>query len=199
MRKYFLILFSSVFFLIQGCSFLMSRTVAVDSYAAVNTAGGSYYLQYEDGPFQLQNMEFTSQIAETLNNLGYTRVFSPSEANYQIRFNSLMKGPFQGSEPYLVQPNPWWEMDGFGYMEGPFYYSSAWSEGIAYYTYYVQELFISALSKSGTPLWQVQGSIKTDTSDPRENFPYLLKAVSQYMDRNSNEVVYVTVTPNEIR
>lgn len=198
MKKILSILFIATFFLIQGCSFLMSRTVAVDSYAVADISGSSYYLVNETESFQLQNSEFSSEVAKTLNNLGYRRVFNSQDAKYVVEFKHTVKGPFQGAEPYLVQPNPWWGMDGFGYMEEPFYYSAAWSQGIAYYTYYVQELFISALDKNNEPVWQVQGSIKTEAGDPRESFPYILKAVSEYIDKNSKEVIYVNVAPNEL-
>lgn len=195
MKKYFAIFISLIFFIFQGCSLLETRTVAVDSYAASVVPGGTYYLQADNQGFTLQKDQLSGELTMMLAQKGYTRVFDEKDAQYNITYQYQIKGPYQGSEAYPVAPNPWWGMGPYNYPD-PFFYDTAWGQGIQYYIYYVQEIFISAADSSGNPVWQIMGSLKTQSNDVRDNFPFLLKGISSYIDKNSGKIIYINVAPN---
>ena len=191
MKKCYVIFISFLLLIFQGCSFLEMRTVEVDSYAVGYVPGGTYYLVADNtGLFTLQTEQLSEQLAQLLAQKGYTRVFNQSNAQYIITYQYRVKGPYQGSEivPVMDQP-PWW---GPGPLPPP---SPSWNQAVQYYTYYLQELFISATGQSGTPIWQVKGSLNTATSDIRGAYPFILEGISSYIDKNSGQVVSVDVQP----
>jgi hypothetical protein len=91
----------------------------------------------------------------------------------------------------MDQP-PWWGPGPGPYAPPP---PPIWNQTVQYYTYYVQELFLSANIQSGRPVWQVKGSLNTATSDVREGYPFILEGISSYIDRNSGQIVSVDVEP----
>lgn len=193
MIKKILLLSSFSLLLLQGCSFLDSKVVAVDSYSSTQAYGGTYYLSTTTAGMQLQQQSFENIIQNMLTEKGYTRTFNQNSAAYSIVYNYSVKGPYTSVESYPAPINPWWNGPYGGVYNG--FYGDMWVNSISASTYFVKNLELSAYSGSNA-IWQVVGSLKSDNSELRESFPYLVSAVSDYIDTNSNSVVYVNVEQN---
>ena len=194
MIKKISILFSFLLLLLQGCSALDSRVVAVDSYSTMQAYGGTYYLSTNTPGLQLQQQSFEVILQNMLQNKGYTRTFNQKNALYNIVYNYKIKGPYTSIESYPAPVNPWWNGPYGGIYNG--FYGDMWMNSISASTYFVKRLELSAFTKNNSAVWQVVGSLKSDNSDPRSSFPYLVSAISNYVNANSNQVVYLNVEEN---
>ena len=194
MVKKFSVLFSFVLLLLQGCSMLNSRVVAVDSYSTMQAYAGTYYLFTNTPGLQLQQQSFETILQNMLQAKGYTRTFNQKGALYNIVYNYKIKGPYTSIESYPAPVNPWWNGPYDGIYNG--FYGDMWMNSISASTYFVNRLELSAFAKDNNALWQVVGSLKSDDSDPRNGFPYIVSALSNYINTNSNKVVYLNVEKN---
>ena len=194
MIKKISILFSFLMLLLQGCSALDSRVVAVDSYSTMQAYGGTYYLSTTTPGLQLQQQSFEIILQNMLQSKGYTRTFNQKNALYNIVYNYKIKGPYTSIESYPAPINPWWNGPYGGVYNG--FYGDMWMNSISASTYFVKRLELSAFTKNNNAVWQVIGSLKSDNSDPRGSFPYLVSAISNYVNTNSNPVVYLNVEEN---
>ena len=194
MIKKISILFSFLLLFLQGCSALNSRVVAVDSYSTMQAYGGTYYLSTNTPGLQLQQQSFEITLQNMLQSKGYTRTFNQKDALYNIVYNYKIKGPYTSLESYPAPINPWWNGPYGGVYNG--FYGDMWMNSISASTYFVKRLELSAFTKNNNAVWQVVGSLKSDNSDPRSSFPYLVSAISDYVNINSNKVVYLSVEEN---
>lgn len=194
MIKKISILFSFLMLLLQGCSALDSRVIAVDSYSTMQAYGGTYYLSTNTPGLQLQQQSFEIILQNMLQTKGYTRTFDQKSALYNIVYNYKIKGPYTTLESYPAPINPWWNGPYGGVYNG--FYGDMWMNSISASTYFVKRLELSAFSKNNNAIWQVVGSLKSDNSDLRSSFPYLVSALSNYVNVNSNKVVYLNVEEN---
>lgn len=194
MIKKISILFSFLMLLLQGCSALDSRVIAVDSYSTMQAYGGTYYLSTNTPGLQLQQQSFEIILQNMLQTKGYTRTFDQKSALYNIVYNYKVKGPYTTLESYPAPINPWWNGPYGGVYNG--FYGDMWMNSISASTYFVKRLELSAFSKNNNAIWQVVGSLKSDNSDLRSSFPYLVSALSNYVNVNSNKVVYLNVEEN---
>lgn len=194
MIKKISILFSFLLFLLQGCSALNSRVIAVDSYSTMQAYGGTYYLSTNTPGLQLQQQSFEIILQNMLQTKGYTRTFNQKDALYNMVYNYKIKGPYTTLESYPAPINPWWTGPYGGINNG--FYGDMWVNSISASTYFVKRLELSAFTKNNNAVWQVIGSLKSDNNDPRVSFPYLISAISNYINVNSNQVVYLSVEEN---
>jgi hypothetical protein len=194
MIKKISILFSFLLLFLQGCSALNSKVVAVDSYSTMQSYGGSYYLSTNTPGLQLQQQSFEILLQNMLATKGYTRTYNQNTALYNIVYNYKIKGPYTSLESYPAPINPWWNGPYGGIYNG--FYGDMWVNSISASTYFVKRLELSAYTKNNNAIWQVIGSFKSDNSDMRDSFPYLVSAISNYVNTNSNKVVYLNVEEN---
>ena len=190
MKKIFLSLIFTL--LIQGCSFIDYRTVAVDSYSKAEKIGGSYYIELPSNYTQLQNQVFANLIKETLDSKGYLFFGSKERAKTIIKFSYEVKGPYSAENPYPIPVNTWWGSGYYGGLDDDFEMNCV--EGIEFQQYYVNKLTIIASTSEKQQIWEVQGSLKTENSDIGSAFPYLLLGVKPYVGVNSNKIIYTEVT-----
>ena len=176
--------------LLQGCSALNSQVVAVDSYSTMQMSGGTYYLSTTTPGLQLQQQSFEIMLQNMLSTKGYTRTFSPKNSMYNIVYNYNIHGPYTNFESYPVPVNPWWNGPYGGVYNG--FYGDMWTNSISASTYFVKRLELSAYEKNNA-VWQVVGTLKSEDSDLRTSFPYLVSGISNYINSNSNRIVYVNV------
>ncbi|MGL4308289.1 MAG: DUF4136 domain-containing protein [Cetobacterium sp.] len=197
MKKIYILIFGIIMLMIQGCSSIQSKVVAVDSYSTHNTFGGTYYLTTNTQGMQLQQDYFASQLQYMLGTKGYTRLNDKKYAQYIINYNYDVSGPFTSVQSYQVPVNPWW---GAGYYGGVYggYYGTTWTNSVEASTYFVKKLEVSAYDKNNNPIWQVVGTLKSSDSELRDSFPYLVSGIAPYVNENSNKIVYVSVpmSPN---
>ncbi|WP_418966217.1 hypothetical protein [Cetobacterium sp.] len=194
MIKKISILLSFLLLFLQGCSALNSRVIAVDSYSTQQAYGGTYYLSTNTPGLQLQQQSFEIILQNMLQTKGYTRTFNQKDALYNIVYGYKVKGPYTSLESYPAPINPWWNGPYGGIYNG--FYGDMWMNSISATTYFVKRLELSAYTKNNNAVWQVVGSLKSDNSDPRSSFPYLVSAISNYVNVNSNKVVYLNVEEN---
>lgn len=196
MKKIFVLFLGLIFLFLQGCSSLNSKVVAVDSYAAAPIPGGTYFLSSNTSGLQLQQDAFAMNLQNMLATKGYTRVYNKKDAMYNIVFNYNVSGPFTSVQSYPVPVNPWW---GPGIYDGVYggYFGPTWVNSVDATTYFVKKLELSAYNLNNQPIWQVVGSMKSSNSDLRDSFPYLVSGISLFIDRSSNQIMYVNVNENE--
>ncbi|MEG0300177.1 hypothetical protein [Cetobacterium sp.] len=176
--------------LLQGCSAFNSQVVAVDSYSTMQMSGGTYYLSTRTPGLQLQQQSFEIMLQNMLSTKGYTRTFSPQNSMYNIVYNYNIKGPYTNFESYPVPVNPWWDGPYDGVYNG--FYGDMWANSISTSTYFVKRLELSAYNKNNA-VWQVVGSLKSEDGNLRTSFPYLVSGISNYINTNSNKIIYVNV------
>lgn len=189
--KKILLFFISTLFL--GCSSINNPVVAVDSYSATTISGGTYYLTTNTTGMELQQQAFEVNIQNMLSKKGYIRTFIPNNATFKIVYNYEVRGPFTSYESYPAPISPWWNGPYGGLNNG--FYGDMWTNSVITSTYFVKRLELSAYNRKNTPIWQVVGSLKSDNYEMRESFPILVSGISNYINVNSGEVVYVTVNP----
>ena len=194
MVKKILTLSSFLLLFLQGCSALDSRVVAVDSYSTMQSYGGTYYLSTNSPGLQLQQQSFEVILQNLLHTKGYTTTFDQKNAFYNIVYNYRIRGTYTRLESYPAPINPWWNGPYGGIYNG--FYGDMWMNSISATTYFVKRLELSAYTKNNNAVWQAIGSLKSDNSDPRVSFPYLVSAISNYVNVNSNQVVYLNVEEN---
>ncbi|MGL5176013.1 MAG: hypothetical protein ACRC7F_06620 [Cetobacterium sp.] len=181
-------------FFFSGCSSLNSRTVAIDSYSTLEAYPGTYYLVTNTPGFQLQQRVFESNLESMLRTKGYRRTSNPKDALYKIIYNYKINGPYTEFDTYPTTISPYWR-GGYGYRSryDDFFYSDIWINSISASSYFVKTLEVSTYTNEGRAVWQTMGSIKSNNNDLRDSFPYLISAISQYVNVNSNKVVYVSI------
>ncbi|MBC2855728.1 MAG: hypothetical protein RR191_01525 [Cetobacterium sp.] len=198
MKKIWIFLMVTFLLILQGCSSLNSKVVAVDSYSTVPVPGGTYYLSSETKDLELQQEAFAMNLSEMLAAKGYARVYNKKAAQYNIVFNYSSTGPLTSMQSYQVPVNPWWssgpDMYG-GIYDG--YFGPQWVNSVEATTYFVKKLEVSAYSANGKPVWQVVGTMKSFNSEIRGSFDYLVSGISPFVNRSSNQIVYVDVSQDQ--
>lgn len=183
-----------IMFLFLSCSSLNSRTVAIDSYSTLEAYPGTYYLSTNTPGFQLQQKAFENNLESMLRTKGYRRTSNPKDALYKIIYNYKINGPYTQFDTYPAPISPYWR-GGYGFRgrHDDLFYSDIWFNSIDTSTYFVKTLDISAYTNDGRAVWQTMSSLKNSNNDLRDSFPYLISATSQYINVNSNKVVYISV------
>lgn len=192
MKKNIMYLFLLIF-LFNGCSSIREKVVAVDSYSAYESQGGTYFLKTSTKGIELQQKSFEREIEKKLLEHGYTRIYNKEISDYNILYNYGVKGPFTYLSLYPVPVNSWWSNDRFydGVYNG--YYEASWVNSIETQNYYVKNIELTASNSNNAIIWQIFGTMKSKQHDMRDSMIFLLRGIDKYIGKNSKKVQYINV------
>lgn len=180
---------------LQGCTALLDgHMVAVDSYAPAQVQAGTYYLSASSNEAGLQKQTFEQALQDMLSSKGYTRTFVNSGAEYNISYNYTVSGPYTAEENFPAATNQWWGIEQtYGGVYNGMYEEGWYSSNIQYVNYFVKQIQLSATGQNNSPVWQVSAHVQAETPNLNQDYPYLISAISDYIDQSSGKVVYINV------
>lgn len=200
--------------LLSGCA--QTETLQVSSLVAENGADYKKFMIVSDEYKAVENdltfAEFARQTTQMLERRGFTPVTKIKDAQILVALSYHIEEPQTHTEVVntpAYRPMPLYPYPGRrGYYYHPFWDYPAYNTSVYQYTTYQKMVrlqaidakeFNSSKNKNVKPVWDIVVTSNNTSGDLRYMMPYMLIAASEYVDKNSNYTVSVSLDQKDPR
>lgn len=207
-------LFVFLLILFTSCSSFRNVNVLVNSYADSSNSiyTKTYFLEkssnYRDLNYSsLEEQSFATQIDSILSYNGYRKVFDKKYANYIIKWNTIVQGPFKKEDivTRLEQPSmpvyyPYYYKDKNGKRyrnrEVAYYTNPTYSNHLVISQYFIKQLIIKAFYKNDKTAWELTTVTESSNTILRNSFPYLIEASKNFIEKDTQQAITIKIPEN---
>lgn len=207
-------LFVFLLILFTGCSSFRNVNVLVNSYTNSSniTYTKTYFLEKSSNyknlnDSSLEEQSFAKQIDSILFYNGYRKVFDKKYADYIIKWNTIIQGPFRKEDiiTRLEQPSmpvyyPYYykDKDGKRYRtrEIAYYTNPIYSNHLVVSQYFIKQLIIKAFYQNNKTAWELTAATDSPNTILRNSFPYLIEASKNFIGKDTQQAITIKIPEN---